>query len=145
MKVDPSQRLWKEEDRIFYHEYVRMMQQRRAFIRFVLSTALILSLLVVFSSRLFGAPAQQQSSVFFDNLSSIEKMKKFNDLIISGDDYLIQGDYKQATRQYRLALYLFPHDSIATFRLISASGLNCKVNSEDCSENLELLEAYVER
>lgn len=144
MKVDNSNRLWKEKDKIFYYEYSRMMQQRRSFIRFVLTTSILLVVLI-FSSKLFGSPAKEQSNLYLESLSSVEKMKKYNEFIMTGDESLVRGDYKEASDQYRSALFIYPNDSLATIRLISASGLNCKVNFEDCNENLQLLEAYVAR
>jgi hypothetical protein len=64
-------------------------------------------------------------------------------LISSGDEWLTNKEYHNAAFQYRLALDLFPKDSLATMRLISASDLNCEVNGKDCGESERLMEAFL--
>lgn len=64
-------------------------------------------------------------------------------MISSGDEWLEKGKYYNAIFQYKLALEVFPKDSIATFRLIDATDLNCKVHNKNCGESDAFMDQYL--
>ena len=72
-----------------------------------------------------------------------KKLVKYNRLISSGDESLKEKRYFSAIYDYRLALEVFPEDSLATFRLITVCDLNCEINLNNCGESEKLLEDFV--
>lgn len=114
-------------------------QKDKSFLGFIAITmALVLTMTTVFLNYQSEPTTSQELS---KNTNSIQL--QYDQLMINGDQWLSEGKYNDAAIQYRTALKLFPQDSIATFRLISASDLNCEVNAKDCGESERLMEAFV--
>ena len=67
-----------------------------------------------------------------------EDLKKYTYLITSGDEWYDQEKYYNAAFQYRLALELFPQDTIAFEKLSLAYELNCLHNKRNCGKSEEL-------
>lgn len=117
----------------------KRQQKHKSFLGFIAITlVLVFSLTLV----LFNHQSETTSSKELSENANSTRIE-YNQLIINGDQWLAEGKYDDAASEYRTALQLFPQDSVATFRLISASDLNCKVNSEDCGESERLMEAFV--
>ena len=74
-----------------------------------------------------------------------KKAERYQYLISSGDDWYDAKKYYNAAFQYRLALELFPNDSIALYRLISAYDSNCIVDKRNCGKSEKLLENFMNR
>lgn len=67
-----------------------------------------------------------------------EELKQYNYLIESGDEWYNQEKYYNAAFQYRLALEIFPKDTIAFERLMIAYDLNCLNSKRNCGKSDEL-------
>lgn len=140
----PSEKLSKRERRRIKQKTAREVSRQNAigWMIAVTSLAIFAVLMMNFYEKTNQQEIanQQQSKA----AATKEQLKKYEYYIASGDDWLKDKQYHNAAFQYRLALRLFPKDSLATLRLISATDLNCKVNSEDCGESERLLEGFVE-
>jgi len=71
-----------------------------------------------------------------------EKLDKYNYLISSGDEWYESEKYYNAAFQYRLALEIFPNDTVAYDKLISAYDLNCMHNNRNCGKSQEVIESF---
>lgn len=71
-----------------------------------------------------------------------EKLDKYNYLISSGDEWYDSGKYYNAAFQYRLALEVFPKDTIAYEKLILAYDSNCTYNNRNCGKSQEVIESF---
>ena len=71
-----------------------------------------------------------------------EQLEKYNYLISSGDEWYSKEKYYNAAFQYRLALEVFPKDTIAYEKLISAYDSNCFYNKRNCGKSEELIESF---
>jgi hypothetical protein len=71
-----------------------------------------------------------------------ERLKEYNYYISSGDDWFNQEKYYNAAYQYRLALEVFPRDSIAREKLIKAYDSNCFYDNRNCGKSEALMSSY---
>lgn len=71
-----------------------------------------------------------------------EQLEKYNYLISSGDEWFNKEKFYNAAFQYRLALEVFPQDTIAYQKLIVAYDSNCFHDQRNCGKSQELKEAF---
>ncbi len=73
-----------------------------------------------------------------------KNIEEYNYLISSGDNWMREKNYHNATFQYEKALEIFPKDSIGVYRLISAYDLQCRTEQQNCEKREELLNSLVQ-
>lgn len=73
----------------------------------------------------------------------LTNLDKYNYLISSGDQWLSNKKYYNAIYQYNLALDIFPKDSIASFRMLSAFDMRCQEQKRECDKVETLLEGLL--
>ena len=73
---------------------------------------------------------------------SEEKQRKCLYYISSGDEWFGSKKYYNAAFQYRLALKIFPSDTVALKRLVMAYDLNCSINLRNCGKSKEVLASF---
>jgi len=129
------------EHKEFYHQRIRSKKKTKSYFRFVGTTAIVL-LGLILSILYLGSNENNGEQFAYSNSNTV--LEQYQTLILEGDESLTNGDYNKAASQYRSALQIIPNDSIATLRLISASDLDCVVNSENCGESDKLLGEFIE-
>lgn len=73
---------------------------------------------------------------------SEEKQRKYLYYISSGDEWFSSKKYYNAAFQHRLALKIFPSDTVALNRLVMAYDLNCNINQRNCGKSKEVLALF---
>mmetsp|Transcript_15970 Transcript_15970/g.23527 ORF Transcript_15970/g.23527 Transcript_15970/m.23527 type:complete len:190 (-) Transcript_15970:631-1200(-) len=71
-----------------------------------------------------------------------KRLKEYNYYINSGDAWYNQKKYYNAAFQYRLALEVFPKDSIALEKLIQAYDANCFYDQRNCGKSEALMTSF---
>ena len=138
-----SKKLSKKELKKYKEKTVRSRTKDELYYALIAyaSAAILIVLFIYIATK---TSEQEQTFIAKEKVINYEEnIEKYNYLISSGDDWLKQRKYHNAAFQYRLALELFPNDSIAVFRLTSAYDLNCEINQKNCGESDKLLENYV--
>ncbi len=141
----PVKKLSKRERRNYRGKTIQSERKNRFLDRII--AVLGVALFFVFVTWLYTSTEHKEvtNRLKAEEAESTQNMERYDYYISSGDEWFTQEKYSNAMFQYRLALELFPRDSVATFRLINAIDLNCKVNKRDCGESEKLLENYMNR
>lgn len=71
-----------------------------------------------------------------------ERLQQYNYYISSGDEWYDQKKYYNAAYQYRLALEVFPKDSVARVKLIQAYDSNCFYDNRNCGKSEALMHSF---
>ena len=141
----PSERLSQKERTLLQRKTVKSRKRETSFIWMIAIASLVLFSIFMVNFYVKTTEKERLAQQRIKANATKQQLDLYNYYISSGDDWMISKEYYNAAFQYRLALDMFPTDSVATFRLISASDLNCEVNSRDCGESERLMEAFVTR
>ena len=137
-KAIPTKKLSKRERRSYKSKTLKSYKKDRLYGSLIVFFGV--TLLIVFLVWFYARTEQQEKTLV--KTVTKEKIDRYDYLISSGDQWLEKKKYFNAIFQYRLALEVFPQDSLATFRLITASELNCEIYNNNCGESEKLLEQY---
>ncbi len=110
--------------------------------RQLLILILLLILVILIGVVFFNSQAriENKNKETSSELYIQENIEEFNYLVSSGDDWLTKKKYHNAIFQYKLALKLFPNDSVANYRLLSAYDIRCQKQNKGCDKKETLLE-----
>lgn len=141
----PSKKLSKRERRTYRYKTVVSYRKDRLYDRMIIVLTVFLFFILMIWFYTGTEHKELVNKLKLEKAELTEKMDKYDYYISSGDEWFKKEKYFNAIFQYRLALELFPNDSIATFRFIEAANLNCEIYNNNCGEGQEALEAYKNR
>lgn len=130
----------KKDLRIIKEKIVGKAKKRQRIELFLFTISIIFTFflaIVFYNNQIAAEPTIRVSKEESYKLTNIEK---YNFLISSGDNSLRNKRYYNAIDEYKLALALFPKDSIATYRLLSAFDMRCQKYKIECDKVDILLE-----
>lgn len=137
-----SKDLSKSERRRYRNKTKRSYSKDRFYTRMITVIGMILFLMV--SVGLYVNTEKRELSISENrqNTKTAEKLQEYDYYISSGNEWYEKKKYYNAAFQYRLALNVFPNDSIALEKLIQAYDSDCFYDQRNCGKSQELMKSF---
>ncbi len=134
-----SKNLTKQERKRYRNKTIRSYAKDEFYTRMIAMFGAVLFLVIILSLYIRTGRHEITIKENKQKYEITEKRNSYNYYITSGNEWYDQKKFYNAAFQYRLALEVFPEDSLAREKLIQAYDSNCFYDNRNCGKSEALM------